>query len=218
LSDFYRESLPKDGVARHCKECKRAEARDRYKKSPLKPTAINGGKICSICKIEKPLEAFHVDKSMSCGRKANCKECEFKRSHTPESTKRKQAYQKKYEKSEHRLEYTEKNREHRNARQRAYMRNNKLVIAEVARKRRARLKSAVVEEVSYERILARDGYVCHICGGAVAPDDVAFDHVVPIARHGAHAEFNIKVSHAVCNKRKHSKLMSELTDYDRRGP
>jgi 5-methylcytosine-specific restriction endonuclease McrA len=51
-------------------------------------------------------------------------------------------------------------------------------------------------------VIARDGYTCGICGGAVESGDVHIDHVVP-KRHGGPTELgNLQVAHSQCNLRK----------------
>lgn len=64
------------------------------------------------------------------------------------------------------------------------------------------------ERVDFSRVLVRDGMVCHICGEAIASlADLHFDHVVPLAKGGAHHEANIKPAHALCNLRKSDHLI-----------
>lgn len=53
-----------------------------------------------------------------------------------------------------------------------------------------------------EAVIARDGYVCGICRGAVEPDDVHIDHIKPWSKGGTHALSNLQVAHSVCNMRK----------------
>ncbi len=60
--------------------------------------------------------------------------------------------------------------------------------------------------VDYRLILQRDSGVCGICGGPVAPDDLEFDHIMPLARGGIHMESNIQVAHGICNRRKYAKV------------
>jgi len=79
--------------------------------------------------------------------------------------------------------------------------------------RRARMYQNGYEKVDYREILERDGYICHICGGTVDPEQLHYDHVIPIARGGSHTKENIKVSHAVCNMRKSSKLLEEIRPF-----
>ncbi|MBK5239520.1 MAG: HNH endonuclease [Actinomycetales bacterium] len=77
-------------------------------------------------------------------------------------------------------------------------------------KRRALKRQGAVGKVDYKLILRRDGYVCHICGQCVEPTDVHFDHIIPLARGGAHAMENIAVAHARCNILKGDSLDSTL--------
>ncbi len=51
-------------------------------------------------------------------------------------------------------------------------------------------------------VISRDGLVCGICGGEVAPDDVHIDHIQPVSRGGSNDLDNLQVTHSVCNKRK----------------
>lgn len=61
--------------------------------------------------------------------------------------------------------------------------------------------------IAYEAVLDRDGMVCHICSSAIADlSDLHFDHVIPLARGGAHHADNIKPAHALCNLRKGAKI------------
>jgi 5-methylcytosine-specific restriction endonuclease McrA len=68
------------------------------------------------------------------------------------------------------------------------------------------------DPVNYERVLAEHGMACHICSGDIPTvADLHFDHVIPLARHGRHTPSNIRPAHKICNLRKGTKLMSELT-------
>ena len=67
------------------------------------------------------------------------------------------------------------------------------------------------EHVDRRAVIAEFGMVCHICGGQIeSGKDLEFDHVIPIARGGTESYDNIRPSHLRCNRRKGSKLMSEL--------
>ena len=84
---------------------------------------------------------------------------------------------------------------------------NLLKCVEKASRRRARILSQTIGTVSYDAILERDGYVCHICKAPVAPWDMDFDHVIPISKGGPHSMDNIKPSHSHCNRSKNCKLI-----------
>ena len=51
-------------------------------------------------------------------------------------------------------------------------------------------------------VIARDGHICHLCGGDVERHDVHVDHVKPRSLGGSDAIGNLKVAHSLCNMRK----------------
>jgi hypothetical protein len=61
-----------------------------------------------------------------------------------------------------------------------------------------------------ERIIARDGLVCWICGLPVAEKDVHIDHVEAVARGGDSHDMNLRVAHKACNLRKGTRRWEEL--------
>lgn len=75
-------------------------------------------------------------------------------------------------------------------------------------KRRAQMVGATVERIDYDGIKRRDGMVCHICRLKVADKELHFDHVIPLAKGGEHTERNIAVSHARCNQKKNSRVLT----------
>lgn len=83
-------------------------------------------------------------------------------------------------------------------------------VRQKTQKRNALKKGNAVGIVDYEVILERDGLICHICTEAVEPQDVHFDHVIPLSKGGPHSMENIKVAHARCNTRKGDKLNFNL--------
>lgn len=74
--------------------------------------------------------------------------------------------------------------------------------------RRSRQRLAKVERVSYRRIMMRDRMRCHICKKRVRKADLQFDHVIPLARGGAHSEKNIAVAHKKCNLSKNANVLT----------
>ena len=58
-------------------------------------------------------------------------------------------------------------------------------------------------------VLARDGYVCHICEQGSPPAD-AVDHVIPRADGGTHALANLRAAHTRCNASKGARSMVAL--------
>ena len=74
--------------------------------------------------------------------------------------------------------------------------------------RRARVQGARVEYVNFERVAKRDRLRCHICKRKVRLAELNFDHVIPLAKGGAHCEANLAVAHRRCNFQKHDKVLA----------
>lgn len=51
-------------------------------------------------------------------------------------------------------------------------------------------------------VIARDGYVCGICGLPVPRGDVSIDHIYPRSKGGPTTMANLRVTHRRCNSRK----------------
>lgn len=107
---------------------------------------------------------------------------------------------------ERRRKFYEANKEKFQAQGRAYRRLNRVKLREKTMRYKARKQAATIGPVELDRILARDGWVCHICGELVAPGELSFDHIVPLAKGGAHTESNLAVAHKACNSRKRDRL------------
>lgn len=123
--------------------------------------------------------------------------------------------------------YNASHREEKKAYHQQWCKNNKLKHAARIRRYYARKQHAIIGDVSYDRILERDGWFCYICEKNIDPyatdkqSALTFDHVKPLAgkgeRKGSHTEENIKPAHHTCNCRKQTKLLHEMTPYQRRG-
>lgn len=75
IADFYKK---KNSVRHKCKTCilEQMGVVEIGKSESRKNLALNGLRICSICKKEKPLEdGFCKNRKSSMGRSHNCKEC-----------------------------------------------------------------------------------------------------------------------------------------------
>lgn len=74
--------------------------------------------------------------------------------------------------------------------------------------RRAREHRLPSEQVDRGAVWSRDRGICHLCESPADPSDWHLDHVVPIARGGAHVYDNVRVSHPACNQRKGARVPS----------
>jgi len=55
---------------------------------------------------------------------------------------------------------------------------------------------------SRANIYVRDDYTCQYCAGQFAPEDLTFDHVIPVAQGGRRSWENIVTACQPCNRRK----------------
>lgn len=78
-------------------------------------------------------------------------------------------------------------------------------------KRRAIQAGAAIGPVDLEAVRASRPD-CYLCGRLLA-GDVHLDHIVPLARGGAHSNENLAPTHDVCNLRKGDRLLAELDWY-----
>ncbi len=116
-------------------------------------------------------------------------------------------------------DYRKNNKSRISERQREYKQENKALIAEISSRRRARQRSIYTEKIDLDRIVNNSNGICHICGHLIT-DNIQYDHVVPIVRHGdfcmgeqlvsEHSYGNIKPAHPTCNQKKGRKVMEEI--------
>lgn len=98
-------------------------------------------------------------------------------------------------------EYRDANLDVVRGREREYARAHAEQKRDRAHMGRARRHHApVVELVSRRKVYERDAAICHVCGEHVTWDEYEMDHVLPLARGGAHTYENVKVSHRLCNR------------------
>jgi 5-methylcytosine-specific restriction endonuclease McrA len=94
------------------------------------------------------------------------------------------------------------NREKRREVARNYARRHPDEAAQSRHSRRARMKGARVEPVSMDVLYARDGGICQICKRPVSREAASMDHIIPIVDGGAHALWNVQLTHLTCNLRR----------------
>lgn len=161
-------------------------------------------KLCTKCKIEKPLSKFSPDRRISSGVQSRCKLCfaeiaKQKRLENPQANRDavKRSTQKHYEsKLERNNRYRSENPEKvfewkKNDRQR-----NKYRIQADNAKRRTKLQGKLSNEIKQVYVL-RDFYEAMSLG-----EKFHVDHICPIAKGGIHIVENLQVIPAIDNLRK----------------
>lgn len=98
-----------------------------------------------------------------------------------------------------------------------YQMENNVVFKERQRqqeyKRKTIKKNTQYEIIKRSLILERDKYICQICELPIKteaiwpdPDFATLDHIIPLARGGAHTINNLQAAHLRCNIRKSDKV------------
>lgn len=94
LGEFQKNDLGVGGRYSICIKC----VKEKYKeKHPFKTNivrVIDGKKVCSTCKINKPISDFSISKNSKSGRRSQCKECEheYRVSHKQQSSEYQHIY------------------------------------------------------------------------------------------------------------------------------
>ena len=161
---------------------------------------VNGCRICPECGEDKPLDQWSANRTY-------CRPCAAKRMRN-----RRQADPVAAARARRRQYETDPER-HRERRRRWREANPERARAESRRNtqlRRAALLGVDAEVFDDIEIFERDDWLCGICGTAIAPErtypdphSVSLDHVLPLARGGAHTRSNVQAAHLQCNLRKH---------------
>ena len=69
-------------------------------------------------------------------------------------------------------------------------------------KRRAAKKGCETSQIDFAAIVTAAHGMCGICHEPIGNERTHFDHIVPLARGGAHVQHNLQLAHARCNIRK----------------
>ena len=182
-------------------------------------------KVCTKCKVEKPVEAFSKHRGKPGGLRYECKECG-----NAEGAKWRKAnpdYQHRHYLANREAvlartkAYRENNLEACRARARKYGRENKEKVAAYQKqwvvnnrerhnakshRRRALELSVDRYEVTPREMAKMYASNCFYCG---AKGKKELDHVVPISRGGQHSIGNLVAACVKCNRSKNSKTIME---------
>lgn len=84
-----------------------------------------------------------------------------------------------------------------------------LRIAEKSRRREAQKRATALERVHYADIVRDAKGICALCEQPVVNEPAHIDHIVPLAKGGAHTYNNLQFTHARCNLAKGVKLLKK---------
>lgn len=192
-----RNTIKKGVVSYHRKDCKTCEKeymRNRYKSDPEH--------IIEIVRRHARKYPDRTKERLAKWQKSHREHClNYSRNYNEANREKRQAYH-------------EANREKRKAYNREYARNHPHGVQEKQARRRARKSKVSFDaRVSRKKVIERDNSTCYLCKKILERTEIVFDHVLPIARGGAHSFENLKVSCALCNARKGAKTLEEYYSY-----
>lgn len=168
-------------------------------------------KTCTGCEQTKPLNQFTPSKTGRLGVLARCKACRSAKQRAADPTAKRAAEQR------WRAANPEANRASGRERGRRWRQRHPEQAAHVSREasrtRRSQRTGGAFGTVRWAAVRAKTD-TCYLCGltlsDAPIGDDVHPDHVVPLARGGAHSVANLLPVHADCNWRKSNQMLAEL--------
>lgn len=166
-------------------------------------------KVCSKCGIEKPLDDFHNDPRKQGRKRPRCKEClcAQRRTYGVKNRERETEWRRKWY-AENRERCIER---HRPAKQKWAKENRDKVLAcskVVKSKRRARGLVGRLNTTAFKNWLSAQLMNCVWCA-ANCSDKYHIDHVIPLAKGGAHDLTNFAISCPSCNLSKADKMPLE---------
>ena len=177
-------------------------------------------KVCTKCKISKPLSAFYADKRKKDGKQSRCSKCqaEDKRlwyERDPEAKKRKAAYDKQYverdreKKNRDVNRWNAENREKRRAMSRRWKKQNKHKVNSYTKKRQAVLKQRCPPWLSKDQEKEIQNYYWLACDiEKITGETYHVDHIVPLQGKtvcGLHVPWNLQVLPSDVNEKKGNK-------------
>lgn len=81
----------------------------------------------------------------------------------------------------------------------------------ISQRHHARKCGSKIGPIDYQQLLIDSCGFCGICNLRLLDNKIDFDHIIPLCRGGTHTQDNLQAAHARCNRRKNSRLMSEIT-------
>lgn len=213
LDAFGKDRTKKDGLSTLCFDCRHQHKKTRYDENPEKFRARSRAAKTKNPEYSREYGKRYRPRKNAKVRERYANEPGYKEKHQSRKKQNQLLNPPKY--TPHRAEYN-----------RQWRQNNRHKITQYAVRRYAIKKLATTpDHVDYDAILKEHGYHCYICDGDIRPEDVAFDHVIPLIPRrntnrepGLHDPQNIRPVHQCCNSRKSNNLLEEMTPYQRRGP
>ena len=169
-----------------------------------------GEKACSACGVTQPLGDFYAASARLTGTGAKCKRCSDSRNRDYRAAN---VQAMREAKNRYRASLPPDRRARELAAVARWKKANRDAVRRSNEKRRALKAGCSVAEIDVEAIWARTQGRCALCNYGLSretmwPDErfASLDHIVPLAKGGAHATENLQYACLVCNLRKGTRL------------
>ena len=128
----------------------------------------------------------------------------YREAHREQIKTNKKAYRQAHKGKEktRRKAYYQAHREEEKAYGKAYAQAHREERRAHQSRRKAREKGVSTEAVDYEFIKKRDRMICGICKKKVRPQDLSFDHIIPLSKGGSNKKENRQPLCSQCNTAK----------------
>lgn len=176
-------------------------------------------KKCCTCERVKSTLDFYKSSQTKDGLRRQCKQCiseygkRYRVKYKETKKKRDQEYYLKNKDyiDKRNKEWADSNRDKINKRLKEWRKRSDSQKQANVNYRGRKISQSLGEKVDLNRILERDGFVCHICKEEIKENEkLEFDHIEPLFLGGVHGEGNISPSHMHCNRSKGHKTMQEM--------
>ena len=156
-------------------------------------------KTCTKCGVEKHAESFYTDRQKSDNLSSQCKNCKSKGN-------KRWADANPEKMLTYRHKWLQNNPEKRKVAALSWQKRNPQSAVNYQSRRRSKLKGMLSGCVSDRELHQMRESCCAYCG---ARGDIHIDHIIPIAKGGAHSIGNLQPLCASCNQSKGSKFYAD---------
>lgn len=206
--NFYRNKNIKGGLGSQCKECQNVSNRKVYEKKHPKEEYPNGYKKCTKCGrvLEANTDNFYRDRGVKCGFHSRCKDCdkEHDKKYNKENKEKIAKQNKKYH-IEHRKERAEYRKNHLNTAQGQAAALN----GQSKRRQREGQQGRGITGDQWLEMMKFFDWKCAYSGITLNTNNRSIDHIIPLAKGGAHEIWNLVPMYKNYNFSKNNKTMEE---------
>ena len=173
-------------------------------------------KVCPQCQLAKPLSAFNRARARADGRRRECRDCQqgnYQDEKATEVGRQRVSRRNRRGHRRYRLSHAETIAHYMQTYRRA---NPEMGRKHCARRRARKAAAPLIDDIDIVTLYQRDKGICSLCQGKVSltpqwpdPWSASVEHIIPLAKGGPHAWFNVALAHLRCNMQKHDGIKTQ---------